>query len=285
MNKLILCLMLTLLSPLVWAEMEVITLHHRSFEEVLPIVRPMLDPDGAATGMNNQLILRTSPRNLAEIKQMLQNIDSAPRRLRITVLQNVDRETISRLTEVSGSVGVGRDARVTVAPGTHGSGLSVEARQDGDRLRARMDSSRSLEDKRKTQQVQVLEGNRAFIQTGQSVPVPQRQIVQSPYGTRVIDSTEFRDVSSGFYVLPRISGDRVTLEISTQDDSIQTDDQSLPAQRIQRVVTTLSGKLGEWLVVGNVGQQQESGDTSISSRSTSSTSEQHNTLLKVEEVK
>lgn len=285
MNKPILCLMLTLLSPLAWAEMEVITLQHRSVEEVLPTIRPMLDPDGAASGMNNQLILRTSPRNLTEIKKMLESIDSAPRRLKITVLQNVDRATISRLTEVSGSVGLGRDARVTVAPGARSSGLNVEARQDGDRLRARVNSTRSLENDRKTQQLQVLEGNRAFIQAGQSAPVPQRQIVQSPYGTRVIDSTEFRDVSSGFYVLPRINGDRVTLEISTQNDSLQSDDQSYPAQHIQRAVTTLSGKLGEWLVVGGIGQQRESGDTSISSRSTASTREQRNILLKVEEVK
>jgi type II secretory pathway component GspD/PulD (secretin) len=285
MNKFILCLMLTLLSPLVWAEIEVITLQHRSVDEVLPTIRPMLDPDGAASGMNNQLILRTSPRNLVEIKQMLQSIDSAPRRLKITVLQNVDRETISRLTEISGSVGLGRDARVTVPPGARSSGLNLEARQDGNRLRARVDSTRSLEDDRKTQQIQVLEGNRAFIQAGQSVPVPQRQIVQLPYGTRVIDSTEYRDVSSGFYVLPRVHGDRVTLEISTQNDSLQSDDQSYPAQRTQRAATTLSGKLGEWLVVGDIGQKQESGDTSISSRSTSSSSEQRSVLLKVEEVK
>ncbi len=285
MNKLTLCLMLTLLSPLAWAEMEVITLHHRTVDEVLPTIRPMLDPDGAATGMNNQLILRTSPRNLTEIKKMLESNDSAPRRLKITVLQNVDRTTILRLVEVSGSAGLGRDARISVAPGAHGRGLSVEARQDGDRLRARVDSTRSLEDSRKTQQLQVLEGNRAFIQAGQAVPVPQRQVVQSPYGTRMIDSTEYRDVGSGFYVLPSVNGDHVTLEISTQNDSLQTDDQSYPAQRIQRVVTTLSGKLGEWLVVGDIGQQKENRDTTISSHSTSSISERNNVLLKVEEVK
>ncbi len=283
MNKLILCLML-MLSQLAWAEMEVITLQHRNVDEVLPTIRPMLDPDGAASGMNNQLILRTSPRNLAEIKKILESIDSAPRRLKITVLQNVDRATISQLTEVSGSVGLGRDARVTAPSRAGGSGLSVEAAQDGDHLRAHIRSKRSLEDDRKTQQLQVLEGNRAFIQTGQSVPVPQRQIVQSPYGTRVIDSTEYLDMASGFYVLPRINGDRVTLEISTQNDSLQTDDHN-PAQRIQRVATTLSGKLGEWLVVGDIGQQKENRNASISSRSTSSISERNNVLLKVEEVK
>lgn len=284
MHKLILCLMLTLVSPLTWAEVEIIPLRHRSVEEVLPIIRPMLDQDGAASGMNYQLILRTSPENLAEIKKMLESIDRAPRRLKITVLQNVDRETAARLIEASGSVSLGRNARVTVAPGAGGGGLSVEAAQGGDHLRARADSTRSLEEDRKTQQVQVLEGNRAFIQAGQAAPVPQRQIVQSPHGTQVIDTTEYRDVASGFYVLPRVSGDRVTLEISTQNDSLAADGQGYPSPQIQSVATTVAGRLGEWLVVGNLDQQQESSGGTISSRRTSSTSEQRNVLLKVEEV-
>jgi len=284
MHKLILCLLLTLVSPLAWAEVEIIPLQHRSVEEVLPIIRPMLDADGAASGMNYQLILRTSPDNLQEIKKMLQSIDTAPRRLKITVLQNVDRETVSRLIALSGSVGLGRDARITVAPGAGNGGLNVKAAQGGDRVRARVDSTRSLEDDHKTQQVQVLEGNRAFIQAGLSAPVPQRQIVQSPRGTQVIDTTAYRDVTSGFYVLPRVNGDRVTLEISTQNDSLATDGRDYPSAQIQSVATTVAGRLGEWLVVGNLGQQQESSGGTISSRHTSNSSEQRNVLLKVEEV-
>ncbi len=284
MYKLILCLMLTLASPLAWAEVEIIPLQHRSVEEVLPIIRPMLDQDGTASGMNYQLILRTSPENLAEIKKMLESIDRAPRRLKITVLQNVDRETLSRLIEASGSVSLGRNARVTVPPGAGSNGLRVEAAQGGDRLRARADSTRALEEDRMTQQVQVLEGNRAFIQAGQAAPVPQRQIVQSPRGTQIIETTQYRDVASGFYVLPRVNGDRVTLEISTQNDSLATDGRGYPAPQIQSVATTVAGRLGEWLVVGNLDQQQESSGGTFASRQTSNTSEQRNVLLKVDEV-
>jgi hypothetical protein len=282
MKKPIICLMLSLLPLLARAELEVITLQYRNVDEVLPVIRPMLDQDGVANGMNNQLILRTSPRNLTEIRKMLESIDTVPRRLKITVLQNADRATIARLTEASGSVGVGRHARVTVPPGADGGGLNVEAAQGGDRLRARAESTRSLQDDHKGQQIQVLEGKRAFIQAGASAPIPQRQIVQSPYGTRVIDTTEYRDVTGGFYVLPRVSGDRVTLEISTQNDSLATDHRG--ATRIQSVVTTLSGRLGEWLAVGDIGQRQDNSGRTISSRSASGTGEQRNVLLKVEEV-
>lgn len=94
MKKIAVGLLLLLLASPVWAALEIITLQHRNVEEILPIVRPLLDKDGVASGMNNQLILRTSPRNIAEIRKLLNSIDTAPRRLRITVLQNVDRKSV-----------------------------------------------------------------------------------------------------------------------------------------------------------------------------------------------
>lgn len=268
-------------------ELEVIELKHRSADEVLPIIRPLLDKGDVASGMDYQLILRTSPRNLAQIKKLLESIDSAPRNLKITVMQNVDSETVARLTELSGSVGVGRDARVTVPGSGNTSGLNVEAGQGQDRLRAHVISTRSLEDDRKTQQLQVLEGNRALVHSGQSVPVPQRQVIQHPWGTQVIDSTQYQEVSSGFYVLPRVNGDRVTLEITAQNDSLAPNQPAgnFPNTRIQQTSTTVSGRLGEWLVVGGVGQQRNIDDSTISTRSLSDTREQRNVLIKVEEIK
>ncbi len=265
-------------------ELEVIALKHRSADEVLPVIRPMLDKDAVASGMNNQLILRTSPHNLAQIKKLLESIDVAPRRLRITVMQNVDSETVARLTELSGSVGLSREARVTVQGGSDTGGLTVETGQGRDRLRAHVISTRSLEDDRKTQQLQVLEGNRALVRSGQSVPVPQRQVIQNPWGTQVIDSTEYRDVNSGFYVLPRVNGDQVTLEISAQNDSLAPD-QNYPTTRIQQTSSTVSGRLGEWLLVGETGQQGNLGDKTISTRSVSRVQQQRNVLIRVEELK
>lgn len=285
MKRLFIGLLLALLSCSAWAELEVITLQHRNVEEILPIVRPLLDKDGVASGMNNQLILRTSPRNIAEIRKLLQSIDTAPRRLRITVLQNVDSETMQRLTEVSGSVGSGR-VRATVPGSGNNEGLTVEGGQGANQVRGRFYSTRSLADDKKQQQVMVLEGNRALIRTGQSVPVPQRQVVQSPWQTNVIDSTQYRDVTSGFYVLPRVSGDRVTLEVTAQNDALAPDATAgaAPTTQVQNVITTVSGRLGEWLVLGDISQQGGDDSSTVSSHTTSSKQERRNILLKVEEV-
>lgn len=285
MKKAILHFVLIFISFPALAELEVITLQHRNAQDVLPIIQPLLDQDDVARGMNNKLILRTSPRNLAEIRKLLEQIDTAPRSLKITVMQNVDSETVRRLTEVSGSIGLSGDARIGMRGGRDEGGLTVEAGQGADRARARVYSTRSLDADKKTQQIQVLEGGRARISVGQAVPVTQRQVVRSPWKTRVIEDTQYREVSSGFYVVPRLNGDRVTLEISAQNDMLSPGSANQPATSVQQMTTTVSGRLGEWLVLGETLQQTEGEGSSISRHSLSSAHEQRNVLLMVEEIK
>lgn len=285
MKKAILHFVLIFISSPAWAELEVITLQHRNAQDVLPIIQPLLDQDDVARGMNNKLILRTSPRNLAEIRKLLEQIDTALRSLKITVMQNVDSETVRQLTEVSGNIGLGGDARIGMRGGPDEGGLTVEAGQGADRARARVYSTRSLDADKKTQQIQVLEGGRARISVGQAVPVTQRQVVRSPWKTQVIEDTQYREVSSGFYVVPRLNGDRVTLEISAQNDMLSPGSANPPATSVQQMTTTVSGRLGEWLVLGETLQQAEGEGSSISRHSLSSAHEQRNVLLMVEEIR
>jgi len=190
---------------------------------------------------------------------------------------------VRRLTEVSGSVGIGSSGRVTVPGSRSDKGLTVEAGEGANHVRGRIDSSQSRNQDSRQQQVIVLEGNRALIRTGQSVPVQQRQVVQSPWQTRVIDSTEYREVNSGFYVLPHISGDRVTLEVTAQNDALSSGDEKGIAS-VQNVTTTVSGRLGEWLVLGDINRQGNDHGSEVSSHTTSRSQERRNILLKVEEV-
>lgn len=281
-------LVVLLLLPLfAWAnELSIIPLRHRSADDLIPIIRPLLDAGDVVSGMNDQLILRTSEANLQQIKRLLIDIDVAPRRLKITVLQNVDQETIARLTEVSGSVGIGRDARVSLPANGGHVGANVTLNQGQDYLAARVVSTRSLEENHKTQQVQVLEGNRALIRSGKTIPLPQRQIIYHPWGGTVVDSVQTQEVNSGFYVLPRINGQRVTLEISTQNDNVvPSKGPSNPANiSIQQSQSTVSGRLGEWLVVGGLDEASHTDGTTISTRSNAQGHEQRDILIKVDEL-
>ena len=93
---------------------EVITLKYRTAEQVMPLLRPLLDKTGTMTGLQNQLVVRTSPANLNDLKKVLATIDAMPRQLLITVRQDaaVDRERSEaqaggRIVTGAGSVVVG----------------------------------------------------------------------------------------------------------------------------------------------------------------------------------
>lgn len=277
MKILLILLMMLPVTVLYGHELEMINLKHRSADELLPLIRPLLDKDEMVSGMNYQLILRVSQPHFAQIRRILDDIDTAPRRLNITVMQDVDSDTVARLTELSGSVGAGNNARI-IYPG--GAGLAQ------DRLNARIISTRQLEDDKKTQQLQVIEGNRALVHTGQMVSLPQRQVMQTAWGAQVIETMQYRDVGSGFYVLPRIHGDIATLEITTQNEVLSSDQNSasMPAMRTQNSTTVISGHLGEWMVVGGLVRHGSSDGSTITTRSRSSMNEQHTVLIRVDEV-
>ena len=182
--------------------LEVIQLKYRRVDEVIPILRPLVPAQGSLSGLNNQLIVRTTPQNLEEIKRILAAIDAAPRRLMVSVRQDADLERSQRGGQISGSARVGDNVTVTVPGRPTPPGASARV----DDVRAKVYSSEAQNTDRVSQQVQVLEGSRAFIRVGQSVPVRTRQYVDTPGGRRIIDTTGFQDVDTGFYVVPRVSG-------------------------------------------------------------------------------
>lgn len=266
--------------------LEVIPLKYRTAEQVIPIIQPMLARDGSVSGLQNQLVVRTTPANLEEIRRILASVDTMPRRLLITVRQDTDSERNRRAAEVSGSVGNDR-ARVIV-PGSGDRRGSNMVLQDGDdRVRGRVLDSRSAASDRNTQTIQVLEGSSAFIRVGQSVPVPRRQVVRSVVGGRVVeqvvDTVEYRDAATGFHALPRVMGERVTLDISPQRDTLN---RQIPgAVDVQRVITTVSGRLGEWIEIGGLDQSRSEQRSEILGSSSRTGTDNRRVLIKVEELK
>ncbi|MGB7650851.1 MAG: hypothetical protein WBL62_06635 [Gallionella sp.] len=261
-------------------ELEIIALQHRSVEEVLPLIQSFLNHDEVAQGMNYQLMVRASPEHLAQVKQLIGNLDTAPRRLKITVLQDVDRATIASLNEVSGSVALGNNARITVPnSGARADGV-VHFNQGGNDIALRASRVDAQLKDHKSQQLQVIEGGRAFINVGQSLPVKQRQIVQTPWGAEVVEQTQYQQVGSGFYVQPRVQGARVTLDISTENDAVE----SRASRSVQHASSTVSGRLGEWIELGGVSQQQENSGGTYTSRSSSQSDETRNIFIRVEEI-
>ncbi|MCL2345000.1 MAG: hypothetical protein FWC58_04005 [Desulfobulbus sp.] len=242
-------------------QMEIIELRSRTVAEVLPVLLPLVEPGGTLTGMNNQLFLRASPANRAEIKRALAAIDAPLRRLIIRVATDRQSEDSARGGEASGEVTLGSRNRAEI--------------------RGSVWDTRSARNESAGQMVQTVNGGRAFIRVGRSLAVPLRQVVVGPGGAVVSDSVVFRDLGSGFYATPRVNGERVTLEISQQAE--RQDFRQPGGIESQRLSTTVSGRLGEWIELGGAGRQA-SGQQGGFSVGTADARDNRSIWLRVEEV-
>jgi type II secretory pathway component GspD/PulD (secretin) len=249
-------------------EMEIIPLRAQTVDRVLPVLLPLLEPGGTLTGMNDQLFLRASPANRADIKRALAAIDVPARRLVIHVATTREALEAGRGAAVAGQVVIGEE--------------KTQAR-----ISATARDSQAASSQRAGQMVRTTEGSPAFIQAGRSLPLPMRQAGVGPGGAIVTEGVVYRDVGSGFYATPRVSGDRVTLEISQQAEGVSL--RGYGAIDSQRLATTVSGRLGEWMEIGGVSREASGGGRAIGlvgiGGGVSSASESGAIWLKVEEVR
>lgn len=260
---------------------EVITLKYRTAEEVIPILRPFVGREGTISGMRDQLIVRTNPSNISQIKKILARIDTRPRQLMITVRQNITRRQLEREVAASGRITIGDNVSVTVRDqGSTGTG-AVEHNRGKDTVRGRGQSTARYEADSDIQQIRVIEGTQAFIRTGSSVPVPERTIVRDSGAVRVIGSTNYRDVTTGFYVLPRLVEGKVILEISPQRETMKQEG----TIQFQTAATRIMGRLGKWIEIGEIGRSSSERKTEVVAGDKRGSSERYGIFVKVEEAK
>ena len=92
----------------------------------------------------------------------------------------------------------------------------------------------------------------------------------------------YRDIGQGFYAAPRLVGNQVTLEISPQFDT--PGNQGYGSVNSQRVSTTISGRLGEWIELGGSGQQMAGNVRGNLSSATQELRDYRSVWLRVEEL-
>jgi len=236
------------LAALAQNSLEIISLRHRTAEQVIPVLQGLIEPGGTLSGQGTQLFVRASPATVADIKLALESIDRPLRRLMISV--RLDNASNSQETNV------GASGRIS------NRGSNVDIRAEDNRMRA---------DERVDQRVQTLEGGRAMIMTGASRPVRQRQLIQTPAGVISQEVTVVQETASGFEVIPRLAGNVVHVEIAQQ-------------QLSQRAATSVSGRLGEWFELGAVATNASRDSSGIASSARASSSETRRVWIRVDEI-
>ena len=219
---------------------EVIQLKSRPLDEILPVIEPLAGVDATVTGMGNYLVIKASPARVKEIRQLLVTLDRPPRRLVISVGKQADIIQGTSGYRANADIKAG-DSRFSI----NSPGYPV----DRSRAHVRIHDNTLQGARTSRHRVQALEGRPAYINSGSRVPLrtSARYYDQGvPYQGH---STQLQDVTSGFYVVPRLNGNEVTLEIMQHDDR--------PGQRrrainTQSTGTVVRGRLGEWVELGGV---------------------------------
>ena len=207
------------------AATEVVNLNNRTSADLLPVAQNFIGKDGTVSAYGNQLIVNAEPARIEGLRALLGQLDTPAKRLLITVDTNENNQQNS-----------GDSQTRIISYGT--------ASRDGG-----------------VQQIQASEGVPALIQVGQSAPLTTTQ--QDSYG-RLQNQTQSRNVTQGFYVTARVTGETVHLAISTNRDRMSQERPDVV--NVQSTDTTVSGRLGEWIPLAGINRETQA-DKSSTTRS------------------
>jgi type II secretory pathway component GspD/PulD (secretin) len=221
------------------AATEVVPLNYRTSDDLLPTVKSMLGNEGTVSAYGNKLIINAEPDKISEIRDLLGQLDTAPKRLLITVDTSDSSNQSNSGYSVNGQV-VAQNGQVSGRSQTRIINYGSTSRDGG------------------VQQVQANEGTPALIQVGQSVPITTTQTDGYGYPQ---SNTQYRNVTQGFYVTASVTGDIVHLSISTNRDRMS---QERPdAIKVQSTDTQVSGRLGEWITLAGTSDQSRADEQGV----------------------
>jgi type II secretory pathway component GspD/PulD (secretin) len=243
--------------------MEIIPLSNRPASEIYPIVAPLLDTSDSLIPNGFNLIVKTTPTKLRELKTVIKKLDNALTNLTITVVQTQDFNAEQL------NAGLGIDINLVVNNPSQSQG-NVEGHYQQQYRQNNIENQQVL---------MTLEGTAAHIKVGRHHPIKRTQVYYSIFGERIVSQqTQLIEASTGFVVLPRLNGEQVILEISPWSDTLQGNSNI----NTQEVTTTLRTHLGEWVEIGAVNQQYNSEATKNLSYQQGSYTKRLRILVKVE---
>lgn len=234
-------------------QLAVFELRYRTAPELLPLIKPFLDPKSVIRANNNKLVIRTNRPNLDEITRLISRLDKKLRNLRISL-----RQTTTPL-KTSDS-----DYRL------HGDNTIYST------LRTTTVTS-NFQQQDITQTVVVSENKPAWISAVKTFP----SVVQAGRRKVVI---KHRSLSSGFYVRARLTQSGVEISINTQRQRHNPSQGNRTLGNHQQTVRT--APLGVWFNIGGSTNayklKSSSPDHTYTLERTASKQTRHYLLLKVD---
>ena len=226
------CLILTLLllAPVLRAEVRTFTPMHADVQALLPSVEALLRPGESVSVYRDTLVVNADEPSLQRIEQLLHELDKAPRNLMISLRRRGNAAMQSGGGAIGGTVQSG-DLRIT----------TTRAPAQGSGVETRTQERVSTASRTGEQSVRALEGHPVRIRDGQLVALGR--------GGEWAE-IDYAELSEGLAVSARVNGERVTLELSAQNDRVEGN-----AVRTGSLESTVSGRLGDWIWLGGTTRQ------------------------------
>lgn len=265
--SLVICLCLSLPAR-AETEFKIITLQHRFAEEILPAIQPLVGDDGTATAMQNNLIVRTSRNNMAEIEQLVSSLDTLRQNLKITIRRNSNNDIENSHAEITGRKRIGN---VTVETG----GRRIN---NPNAMALDIENYQSKSNISSEQFIRVVDGEQAFISVGQSIPYTQEWISLTNRYIGIQRSTAFVNIDTGFAVRPRAVGNQVEVEITPRFSQLNRNG----FIDFTTLTTIVRVNRDEWLDIADIMQQKDEVSRTILGWQSRNQSSSNQLLIRVE---
>ena len=244
-------------------ELTTVRLAHRTSDELVAMIRPLLEPGETVAAGPGMIIIKAASSRAEEIESLIKQLDTRAHRLEITVAhgRGLDQESLSGLAPAAGNVGTAN----AIHPGHFYSTESQSTRQN-------------------LQRMQILDGKPAHISIGSEQPVPtQIFLALGPNGHIATgQSTGYLDITSGFDALPHLVGNDVILDISPWADRLNR--QGDMGVNVHEANTTIRLPIGTWVELGGQVSESAGGRMGTGGHTYSTKAEQYRVFVRVDDL-
>jgi len=249
-------------------DFKIFTLQHRFAEEVLPTIQAVIGNHGTASAIQNQLIVRTDSKTMAEVEQTIATLDTARENFTISVKRQNNVTGTSRNTAIKGRTRIGN---VAIQTGN-------DARSGRDGIQIGLEDNQTSSRQSSQQFIRVTDGAPAYISVGESIPYTIEWVMLTRrYAVRQV-STEFVDIGTGFTVRARSIGSQVELEITPTFSSLQQNGRI----EFEQLSSTVRAQRGEWVNLDGMMQDKDEVSRAILASSSGQSSPNNQLFIRVE---
>ncbi|MBI5559877.1 MAG: hypothetical protein HY883_01205 [Deltaproteobacteria bacterium] len=228
---------------------KIFQINYMDAEEAAAMARNLLSPEGriAVNRGTNIIMVKDFPPNIVQIENLLKETDVRTAQVRVKVGyadgKSLRASGIDIKWNYKGSHWLVGNFVKTQSPG----GVNVEAKAEVKEEKIKRRGEQSL---------LVLSGKEGSISAGTSIPYVDWFYAYSRNNGYYASQLRFKDVNTGFAVLPLVKGNTITVTITPEVSYIT--DAGRGTIRFNRISTTVDVKDGEPVVLGGSPADRES---------------------------